>query len=502
MPAVLTAAYQATGTAHIIAISGFNMAVLSGLFLGLFSKLLTRWWAALAAVVSLAGYSLLVGGGASVLRAAIMCALAITAAQIGRTAGAFNALMLSAGVMCLFDPNLPWDVSFQLTFAATAGLMLYAGPLQGWFAGWARRRLPGWLADRIVAPVGEYLLCTLAAQLTTLPLIVWHFGRLSLSSLLANPLVLPPQAPLMVLGGLAVFFGLLWEPLGRLFALLAWPLAAYTNRVVEGLAQLPGGQIVLGPDGAVLVAVLCALVMAAALLRERLRTAWGLVRPALVLLLLAGLALFTWRAALSAPDARLHLTILDVQGGPAVLLRSPQGQTLLIGGADNASALESALGRRLPPVGARLDGLLLAWPQGAAGLAGTLAVVPAAQVFSCLDLSGAPLDAVFQAGSLPVQDMSAQRELRLGAQVRVEAAAQTDLGCALRVRMGRFDLLLPGALAPDQFPAGTQAPSALVAGVSDAQVWQQAGRRVLTPPPGGWLELQTDGAQLWLESGR
>ena len=164
MPAALTAAFQATGTAHIIAISGFNMAVLSGLFLGLFSKLLTRWWAALAAVVALAGYSLLVGGGASVLRAAIMCALAIAAAQIGRSAGAFNALMLSAGVMCLFDPNLPWDVSFQLTFAATAGLMLYAGPLQGWFAGWARRRLPGWLAGRIVGPVGEYILCTLAAQ--------------------------------------------------------------------------------------------------------------------------------------------------------------------------------------------------------------------------------------------------------------------------------------------------------------------------------------------------
>ena len=63
----------------------------------------------------------------------------------------------------------------------------------------------------------------------------------------------------------------------------------------------------------------------------------------------------------------------------------------LIGGAENASEMESALGRRLPPVGARLDGLLLARSRGLAGLAGTLAVYPAEQVFSCIDLTGGPL---------------------------------------------------------------------------------------------------------------
>ena len=500
MPAALSAAFQATGTAHIIAISGFNMAVLSGLFLGLFSKFLTRWWAALAAITALVGYSLLVGGGASVVRAAIMCALAISAAQIGRSAGAFNALLLSAGVMCLFDPNLPWDVSFQLTFAATAGLMLYAGPLQGWFAGWARRRLPGWLAERIVAPVGEYVLCTLAAQLTTLPLIVWHFGRLSLSSLIANPLALPPQAPLMILGGLAVFLGLLWEPLGRVFALLAWPLAAYTNRLVEWLAQIPGGQMVVGPDGALLVALVCALVMTAAVLRERMSTLWGRARPALLLLVVGGLALVTWRAALAMPDGNLHLTVIDLPGGPTLLLRSPEGRVALIGGAENASEMESALGRRLPPVGARLDGLLLARSRGLAGLAGTLAVYPAEQVFSCIDLTGGPLPQALRDSSAQTQALSLQRGLSLGGQVRVEAAAQVQDGCALRVRMGRLDLLIPGDLAPEQ--VGSIGQNVLVAGAGDAERWRKAGLRVLAPPPGGWLELRSDGTQMWLESGR
>lgn len=502
MPDALSAAFQATGMAHIIAISGFNMAVLSGLFLGLFSKVLTRWWAAGAAVLSLAGYSLLVGGGPSVLRAAIMCALAIIAVQIGRSAGAFNALMLSAGVMCLFDPNLLWDVSFQLTFAATAGLMLYAGPLQGWFAGLAVKRLPEWLAERLVGPVSEYVLCTLAAQLTTLPLIVWHFGRLSLSSLIANPLVLPPQAALMVLGGLAVAFGLVWEPFGQLFALLAWPLAAYTNRLVEWLAQIPAGQIALGPDGAVWVAVLCAMVMAMALLRERLRQTWGLVRPGLVLLVVAGLTLVTWRTVLSAPDGRLHLTVLDLQGGPAVLLRSPQGAVMLIGGADNASELESALGRRLAPVGSRLDGLVLAWPHGMDGLAGTLEVYPADQVFRCVDISGGRLADLFMAGNVPVEAFNPRRGLQVGDQLRLEAAVLSEDGCALRVRLGRLDLLLPGDLTPEQLPAETYATNSIVVGTGELGTWQQAGLRVLTPPPGGWLEVQTDGMKMWVESGR
>jgi len=502
MPAALASAFQATGVAHIIAISGFNMVVLSGLFLGLFGRLLTRWWAALAAVLALAGYSLLAGGGASVVRAAIMCGLAIAAAQIGRSSGAFNALLLSAGVMCLFDPNLPWDVSFQLSFAATAGLMLYAGPLQGGFAAWAARRLPQGLAERLVGPVGEYFLCTLAAQLTTLPLIVWHFGRLSLSSLAANPLVLPVQAPLMVFGGLSVLLGLVWQPLGRGLALLAWPLAAYTDRLVEWLARIPAGQIVLGPEGSAWVAIGCGLVILAALLRERLRPAWVLLRPALALLALGGLAVFVWRAALALPDGRLHLTLLDLPGGPALLIRAPQGQTLLSGGAEAASALTAALGRRLPPAAAGLDGLLLAGPGGWQGLAGALEVYPPARVFSCAGAPSGRLGDWLEASQLGLELLSSGRALRLDGETRLEVAGWGEEGCALRLTYGRLQLLLPGGLLPQQIPASLRAPNVLAIGADDPRAWREAGLRVLEAPPGGWLELQSDGVRLWVESGR
>ena len=312
----------------------------------------------------------------------------------------------------------------------------------------------------------------------------------------------------MVLGGLSIFSGLLWEPLGRFFALFTWPLAAYTNRLVEALAQIPGGQITLGPEGVWVVGILCALVMLAAVLRGRFSAAWALVRPGMVLLAVGGLTIFVWRAALANPDGRLHLTVLDLEGGPAALLRAPRGESVLIGGAQNASELEAALGKRLPPLGARLDGLVLAGPRGLEGLTAALEVFPARKVFTCGELTatgtgGKLNDALAKAGT-PVETFDASRGLNVGDAARVEVAAQTADGCALRVRMGRLRVLIPGGLEPGGLPSGTIQVGEIVAGAAspDAYAWRAAGARVLVLPPDGWLELQSDGEKLWIEEGK
>ena len=90
-------------------------------------------------------------------------------------------------------------------------------------------------AQRISNLVGEYFLFTLAAQLTTVPLILYYFRRLSLISLAANPLILPAQPPLMVLGGLATILGLVFLPLGRLFS--------YPGLAIPALHHSPGGAL-------------------------------------------------------------------------------------------------------------------------------------------------------------------------------------------------------------------------------------------------------------------
>jgi competence protein ComEC len=246
IPEEVERAFQDSGTAHIVAISGFNIAILAGLFAALFSRLLGRWRGAVVALACIAVYTVLVGAGASVVRAALMGGLTLLAAQIGRRQAGLNSLALVAALMALFNPYVLWDVGFQLSFMATLGLVLYAGLLTGVFVRLAGRRFPLETAQKLGRPVGEYLLFTLAATLSTLPVIAYHFQRLSLVSLLANPFILPAQPPLMVLGGISLGLGMLYQPLGQALAWLSWPFAAYSIRLAELFADLPGSSVGLG----------------------------------------------------------------------------------------------------------------------------------------------------------------------------------------------------------------------------------------------------------------
>jgi competence protein ComEC len=129
-----------------------------------------------------------------------MGCFALVARQLGRQTG-INTLAITAVVMAGFNPSILWDPGFQLSFAATLGLVLYADPLQTWFTNLLTRRLPPATARRITGPVGSYLLFTLAAQVMTLPINAYHFQRISLVAILANPVVLPAQPPLMIFAG-------------------------------------------------------------------------------------------------------------------------------------------------------------------------------------------------------------------------------------------------------------------------------------------------------------
>jgi len=177
LPPELVSAYQATGTAHIFAVSGFNIAIMAGVFSAVFRRLFSKWKAALAAILGIIFYTLLVGGSASVVRAAIMGSLGIVAELIGRRSSGVTSLAFTAAVMCLFSPQLPWDVSFQLTFMATLGLMLFATPLEHGLERMLAKRLTSEKARQWAEPIAEYFLFTLAAQAMTLPVIVYHFHR-------------------------------------------------------------------------------------------------------------------------------------------------------------------------------------------------------------------------------------------------------------------------------------------------------------------------------------
>ena len=245
LPESLENAYQQTGTAHIIAISGSNMAVLAYAFSILFGFLGNRYWTAFLSGLGIIVYAVFVGGAPAVVRAAIMAVTAFGGHLIGRRQSGLNALGFTAALMCLFNPFLLRDVSFQLSFAATLGLVLFATPLQSWVNNCLTSRMSEERAASISRPLGNYVLLTFAAQVTTFPVIISQFGRFSLSSFLANPLILPVQPPLLIMGGTSMILGAVSPPLGRYLSLLTWPLAAYSNWVVEKLAQIKIGNMVI-----------------------------------------------------------------------------------------------------------------------------------------------------------------------------------------------------------------------------------------------------------------
>lgn len=351
-------AYALTGTAHIIAISGFNMVILASLVTALCTRRLGSWRGGLLAILVLTLYTILVGASASVVRAAIMGSFSIMGASIRRHGNALNSLGLSVLLMMLFNPHLPWDVGFQLSAAATLGLALFAGPLQARLQRFLEARLGEESAKRLSGALGEYFLVTLAAQIFTLPLIAFHFRQISALFLIANPLILPAQPAVMVLGLVAMVAGLLAPLLGRALAWLAWPFAAYTNRMVTWLASLAPASWQLPRFSFFWVLAFYALILALTLPgKPKVRN--FTLRPAVPILVLACACILVWSAAANAPDGKLHVRVLSGAEKPVVLLRTGGGRFVLVGGSLGASTLAQRLGEALPPFSRELDALII-----------------------------------------------------------------------------------------------------------------------------------------------
>jgi competence protein ComEC len=135
---------------------------------------------------------------------------------------------------------------------------------------------------------------------------------------------------------------------------------------VEWFATFPAGSLCLGRVSLVVVIGIYLLILALTVWRARLREKLLALSPAAVLLGFGVLAVSVWRVGLSAPDGRLHVTVLDVsrgsQSGDGLLVRTPGGRNLLIDGGPSATRLSDALGRRLPLNDRGLDWLVVAAP--------------------------------------------------------------------------------------------------------------------------------------------
>jgi competence protein ComEC len=509
IPEDVQTAFNRTGTTHIIAISGFNLTLLAQASIRICGRWLGKRRGSFVAGTVILLYTVMVGAQAAVVRAAIMAILGLLAFYLGRVNDALRALCLAGVLMSVLDPFTPWDVGFQLSFAATLGLILYADPLQKWVESWLTQHFNPGFAKRTTPLLGEYALFTFAAQLTTLPITVLVFRRLSLVSLAANMTILPLQPGLMFLGGSAMIAGTILQPLGQLLAWLAWPFAAATIRLVSlwsglALASIPLGEL----DGVLLIAYYAMLFGVTLLLSRRdartdlklLSWARQALSPALLLSGLFLAALLSWHAYLYQPDGQLHINLLDVGAGDAILIETPAGGRVLIDGGPSTNRLADRLSHYSSLFDKRIEWLVLAGGNydQLGGLLGLVERFPIEQVLVGIGDQGSTARRVLEElGQHAIRTIDARQgsRLELGGGAILEVLHAGHQGLLLEVQYAALRVLLAPGADPASIDSLLQQPdfqawsAVILPGCGETNLFKEPWRMETRV---GWILLSCD----------
>ncbi len=466
---------RTTGTSHLVAVSGQNVAIVAALLIATLAWAIGRRPAAWLSLFAIAGYAVLVGGQPSVVRAALMGAVYVIAIVSGRQSTGWVALLLVAAGMTVHDPRIVEDVSFQLSFAATLGLTTLAGPLRERFealvALW-----PEVAAFPLTRPLGELTTVTMAAILFTLPITALTFGEISLIAPVANLFVVPAFLAIALSAGVAAILGLAGLDVAGTW--LAYPAAEYMVQTVRLFAEVPGGSLSVSPPLAAAAAWYAVLLSGTWLLvhhrvsmpdlpklrpftGRRLLPAGGM---ALLILMAAALAAL-W---VSRPDdGRLTVTVMDVGQGDAILIEGPHGNRVLVDGGPTAGAINEALGRNLPIGDERIDIVALTHAQGD-HLGGLIEVVGEYDVGTVLNPPLGADSVLYEAwlaelqhSGVPVTVADRGQTIDLGDGAMIEVLAPdaddpllptydlNEASLVLRISMGNVSFLLTGDLDAD-----------------------------------------------------
>ena len=456
--------FRRSGLAHLTAVSGSNVSLVAALAFLLFVPLVGRFWATVPAALLIFGYLGAAGFSASVVRASIMALIFLAGLRAGRPQSGLAGLALAAILMTAWEPLAATDVGFQLSLAATAGLMVLAPWVRfGVLWALARLRLETLVQDVVVSAFAF----TTSATVATLPIVAYTFGRVSLIGLAANLVAEPIFAVAFALSGFTAFGGLLHDDLGWALGLLAYyPLRALV-RLAEVSSSVPGAAAgTPGLDGSWLMAWAGGYLTVGWLSYRRFAPRIATVRPRRavklarrgVLTLAAGGSFAVVLTGTFLPmegPGRLEMHVLDVGQGDAILLRTPGGRNILIDGGPSGVGLARELGRALPHWNRQLDLVVLTHPQED-HVAGLPAALDRYRVGAVLT-SGAVNDTVayreFSGRSAGARVVRGGDQFRLG-DVRFEvlwplrdntgAASLNNRSLVLRVTYGATTFLLTG----------------------------------------------------------
>jgi competence protein ComEC len=209
-------AMRRTGVLHVIAASGMNVTMTAGVLFSTLLLLMKRTQALILASLAVLIYAAFANFEESIVRASIMAVLAYSALAFGRQNTSLYALFIAVFIMVFYDPAILESIGFQLSVAATAGIIL----LDPVFKMLSRNLL------------FEDFRTTLSAQIATIPILLFYFSTFSPISIISNLLILWTIPPLMILGVLASIFGSVLEILAVPFLWLCLPLLLYFKTVI------------------------------------------------------------------------------------------------------------------------------------------------------------------------------------------------------------------------------------------------------------------------------
>ncbi|MCH8062888.1 MAG: DNA internalization-related competence protein ComEC/Rec2 [Chloroflexi bacterium] len=379
LPDALVEDFRATGSSHILAISGLHVGILLALSLSLNQWLLgrRRHLYLLAPFALIWMYTLLSGMSPSAARAAIMGTAYLVALLTGRPRSVLPALGLAAAVMVAISPDVLWSVSFQLSFAAMVGITTLSVPLSR-----SIQAMLGFGYDgrpSLLSTVADASAMTVAATFATLPLIAFYFGRVSLVGLPTTLLLTPAMPFALVAHAVAAFAGLVSASSGQVVGWFAWVLTSYLTGVTQLMARVPGASVDAGRISGLLVSSYYGVFVAIYLVRntrvvgylkKRLPMRPPGVRsvnvsvPWYALVLLVSVASLVWIAALTRTDTRLHVYFADVGQGDGVLIVTPGGRQVLIDGGPDPLKFAQFISEKMPSNDRTIELMVLTHPHG------------------------------------------------------------------------------------------------------------------------------------------
>ena len=229
-----------TGTIHVVVVSGYNIAVVGG-FLASLSIFLNRRLASILAIIGILAYTLLVGADPPAVRAAIMGSLAFFAVLTGKQRFSLYSLILAGFVMLFIQPFILANISFQLSFMATAGIIFSHDTIYAFV-----KNLP--------KPINDDLATTLSAQILVIPLIFYHFGSVSLLSPLVNSFILWIVPLATVLGFIFLLVSFVVWPLALLISWVVWSLLSIFVYLVDFFSKFGFAYLNLEPKNHIFLA--------------------------------------------------------------------------------------------------------------------------------------------------------------------------------------------------------------------------------------------------------